>query len=756
MEDACAIMDILKKSLKRASKLECTTDMLYGKTTYFTIVDEMSTRKMYKRGRQLIDDYGLDPMVAHKCMIIYMGNTGNIEYKYKDIFPEANDMITQVGNILREYHSLVQKTKELYNMIKDVDEIPEYKIDAVTVISELSPKLDLSRLFDSLDIYPFDVIMEVTRGQGVRRKISVEYPPKDISRRYVKPSLVTKPSYLLLRLAKKDITVYDNSISLVRNRGEETVDSYIREVVNVLPNGISITSTLEINTRVYFAHSYNWHRRVMAYVISSYEPFMELIRNVDFYSHPYDNPERELLSARIKLLGTKCTFKNRTVSISDAMSDTDIICSIAIVTKLFWLYDQMFSDVYQHLSGKTSVPKAPKGKKVYIHRGSKIDFLRSQLPELFVKNYTRECHCLPVMLDNKEDANGRSVIRYPKDGKYARWYTSPSDDLYVGLKINRLSNKNMFKYIVVCYTSDHMLNSSKRTYQYYNDGDTINAHRYKRDIKTLKVLDVERQGPIPRTMEAEYGVYDYKRVGTGGTLISCLEYALDIKISTEDLEGKYNVLRQELWNIPDDLLREQLRSHDLDASVYYRLFEEVYRCNIIVVDVNNQSKYTLSIPHHKSYYIWEPCKYKRYVIILKNVRKLYSNTSISHELIIHKDGARVFPSYDDLVSKLVATKRACTMAPIWDTPIPKEKEIKAQYIDENGKCTLLFLKNGSVLECGTRPYTCPVLPTDQMLQQCSTLYRHMIKYSDNLEWITTTSDYLYFPTDDSFQVWMEL
>lgn len=758
-------MDVLKNVLKKANELGCTVEMLHeGEVSYLDIIDQMPYNKMHKRGRKLIKKYGLDPMLAHKCITIYMADKGDVDYEYKDVYPDANIFMAQMGNVIREYHREIRNTKKLYQLVKNVnkEDIPRYKTDAVTVTYKLADKLSLPSLFDRME-YPMDIIMEVTRGKGIRRKISVKFPPKDIPRRYMKPSLVTRPSYISVRFHGKDITIYEESIMLVRNRDERIdIDELSKDII-----GCDILSKTEMNTKVYFPCTYKvWHRRIMAYIATHFMPFSEVmrtVREVDFHTIPYTGPERELLSVRITLIGTKCTFKNRIVVVSDAKNDDDIIASVTIVTKLMDLYNKVFNDVYKFLSG--SAPDITDGSvnigAVINSKHSKIDHLRSQLPELFVRNYTRECHCLPVMLtDDEAKKCKRLVIKYPIDGKYARWYTSPSDDLYVGLKINRLSNRSLFKYIVVCYTSNHMINPSKRTYQYYNNVDKPTTGKHKRDIKTLKTLDVGRQGPIPRTMEAEYGVYNYKRLGTGGSFVGCLEHALGITIRVEDLDGKYNVLRQELWNATDDLIHEQIHGslHTLDGAVYYRLFEEVYRCNIIIVEINNSGKYSLSIPSHKSYYIWEPVyEYNRYIIILKNRRKLYQDTSISHELVISSDGKCIFTSDDDLVSKLVHTKSACTLAPT----LPEGGDIihrpKKQYIDENGKCTLVITKDGRLLECGNRPYSCPVMSRDKMLTKCSLLYKHMLSTNDgNKKWLSTTSDYLFFPNDDSFQCWMDL
>lgn len=792
---------LAKKVLKYCNRHSCTPDMLYlvDKSQLFSSIEDLEDYhgeitscviligsmdgKLYKRSRKLINKYSMTPTLVHKCMAIYMGEVGNIDYTYKDKFPEAKNTITQIGNLIREYYLEVTKFKKLYKLINNISEIPNYTTDVVTLVCELSEKINLVSFFEEISS-PLDMIMEVNK-ENIRRKISVDYLPKNITKRYIRPSTLVKSNYILGRLKKKDFLFYSNFFSFVRgkNSTEASSNQLINTMVEILQKvheDITMVGKQEVDSRVCFEYDHDvWHKRVMAFIVTTYKPYKNitsLVKEVDF-DVPYNGPEKELLIVSINILNTKCTFKSKSVTISNSKDELSTIYSVAIAMGLISLYESLFDEVYEYLASNTTEEKIchnlgkVEQKEIKLGRKSKIDELRKKLPELFVRNYTRECHRLPILLENKKEATeyrklGRLVIKYPLEGKYSRYYSSPSNDLYVGLKTNRLSNKSTFKYIVVCYTANHLLNPSKKTYQYYVNNDKQPNDKYKKDIKTLKALSIGRHGPIPRVMEAEYGIYNYKRLGTGGSFLECLESALDINIDINELLSNnpnlINILRQELWNVPDELIIEQLSSENIDGTIYYRLFEEVYKHNIIIVEVNHQGKYKLSLPPYKSYYIWEPCKYRNYVVILKNIRKLYHDVSISYELIVRDiNDTCVFTIDDDLVSKLVNTKRLCTLPPSddWAT-LPTKKKIRKQYIDEEGKCVLLFLKDNSIVECGTRPYSCEVIGKEEVLLSCSRLYNHLLEVnklrSVENRWLSTTSDYLYFPDNASFIYWMDV
>ncbi|KAG0017774.1 hypothetical protein BGZ82_000668, partial [Podila clonocystis] len=640
----------------------------------------------------------MDEDLAHKCVMIHMGIEGTIDYNYLDKYPECKGLITQVGNIVREYYEDVDNVRKLHELLRDVDNMPEYTMESCTMVAELSTMIDPHKLFERIQ-EPFEILMEVSH-KGIRRRISKAFPPRRIDRKYTKPTIAIRPKYVIIKKDGKDYTFMDKAIT-VQRKGDEAVDMDIP--LGVIHDAgykdVAIEEVYDTNIRLQFPHDCIWHRRVMAYIVSNHEPFKDVMKvDTDVsYTAPYLKQEREMLPTTVLPTGAKCSIRNRYVVISNASNEFAVVCTIAIIDSLLEVYRKVCNGVYKALSGSSRIPtKGPKKQRVYSR--TKIEDLRERLPELFTSNYTRECHRLPIMLEKKDiktyEDMGRIVIKYPKSGSYSRWYTSPSDDLHVGLKVNRLANKDKFKYIVVCYTSNHLLNPSKRTYQYYFNEDQTRETRYKDEIKTLKALGDGRKGPIPHMMEAEYGVQGYKRLGAGGSFEQCLDIAMGASNTSRAVKRNPDLLLLLMQDTTHPSMTSKWTTllHDVDGALFYRLFEEVYRCNIVVIQVDHRGKYRLCIPRNG--YVWEPCKYPGYVVILKNVRKLYHDTSTTYELIVHEDTC-VFSRDDDLVSKLIRVKSQSTVKPYYNGKI-RGKDIVGQHVDDEGRCVLVYLKDGSI------------------------------------------------------------
>lgn len=754
-----------KKILRYAHKHGCTVEMLYlddlgrcyptpddldgyhGEIS--SILAMMEGCDVVSRRVKYLIKHGVPEELAHKCAMIHMGILGTIDYNYLDRYPVCKELITQVGSIVKGYYQDVANTEKLYKITRGIIHVPDYTIDTSTVVCELSVDVDMVHLFENTP-ETFDILMEVTPG-GIRRKVSRSYPPKSIDRKYIRPTVITRPMYVMVRSHGEDYTVTKSKFT-VQRKGIKRVDTVIP--LEIIREGgyrdATIVNQYDTDIRIRFNHTCIWHRRVMAYIMTNHEPYKDIIvvdKDVD-YGTPYGKQEREMLSITVLLTGTRCSIRNKYVVISNASDEYTVVTTVAILGKLLELYENICGDVYATLSGLMTIP-AQRPKRVKSPGKTKIEDLRRRLPELFTSNYTRECHRLPLMLEGKEEAHeymnvGRVVIKYPKTGPHARWYTSPDPGLYVGLKVNRLSNKEAFKYIVVCYTSNHLVNPSKRTYQYYYNEDTPLETKHMEDIKTLKALGVDRKGPIPHAMEAEYGVQGYKRLGVGGTFRQCMDVAMgekDVRRAIRDHPVLLHVIGQDSAGAP-------IETELPDGVVSYRLFEEIYRCNIILVQVDHRGKYRLCIPRKD--YIWEVCpRYKSYVLVLKNIRRLYSDVSITYELII-RDDTYVHHRDDDLVSKLVVTKLESTVRPYYSTKV-RQSKIRYQHLDEEGRCVMVILKDDTVVECTTRPYPCAIMDKTLVLERCSVLYGH----NGERPWLSTNKKYLYFPDDASFMVWLD-
>jgi hypothetical protein len=194
-----------------------------------------------------------------------------------------------------------------------------------------------------------------------------------------------------------------------------------------------------------------------------------------------------------------------------------------------------------------------------------------------------------------------------------------------------------------------------------------------------------------------------------------------------------------MWNKSDEEILEGI-NQNLDGAKYYRLFEEVYECNILLVEIGHRDKYTISIPSCKGKYIWEP-REGNFIVVMKNEKKLYEDHIVSYELVVKKDEA-IFTKEDPLVAAIVSFKLRQTIRSDVD------KDVQAQYINEYGKCNIVMRKN-KLRKCNSRPLYKTTLDK-QIVRSKSVLYN----YLDNIT-LLSTSKHLYFPDNSSFVDWWE-
>jgi hypothetical protein len=776
----------VKKALRYAREYNCTVDMLYLDDTGIVVksmddfigynghvsscIDITETLcekyRPVKVARILHEKYGMSMSHTHRCIAIHLGGLGTMDDEYIKKYPESN--LSSLGMLSMEYSIAVKNTMALATLVTFV-KLPHYNLDSFSVVHQCdsSTRLDLNEIFDNAQEW-VELMLQYSRTSSIfatyngdtdqiRRRISTTFT--NIPKRYVEynPKAMDKDGVVMARWNNKDFKVYhDKFIFDCDGKDLDSVNMYADQVMSAF--GISkqsIVFSYQANTKASLRVDINnWNAIVLEDIIvndSMLSRIMSVANGVldDVITEQVFSKNRSLV-IHVTQPRARCAFRynNGTLKISVAslsVDDTAIAISVAIVWGLLRIYDERFANIYKKysLSVKNSRQRVTNTK----HR-SKINDLRDRFPELFANNYTRECHNLPLMLDTEEEANkyremGRLVIKYPLKGKYSKWYTSPSDDLYVGLKLNRLSNKDKFKYIVNCYTSNHYETPSRETYVYYH-GDNGSKKESAANLITLKILAPGRRGPLPIAMTVEYNLDGYMRIGTGGLFVQCIATALGVdprdypKMVHKGIKnGLLNVVKQEAWNKSDDeILKDVIKNPD---GKYYRLLEELYECNILLVEIGHRAKYVISIPSCKDKYIWEP-RDGKYIVVMKNQKKLYDDHLVSYELVVNGSKS-TFNKKDPLVSAIVSFKLAHTMRSDVD-----EKGVKAQYITEHGKCNIVMTKHG-MTKCNSRPLYKPTISADVIKRQ-SKIYNYLGNISS-----ATTAKHLYFPNNTSFMDW---
>lgn len=709
--------------------------------------------------------YAMNMSHVHRCISIYLGGLGTMDDEYIKRYPESN--LSSLGTTLMEYNSAVKDTMALAKLVTKV-KLPQYNLDSFSVVYWCNNKLDLEKTFNTMEEW-VDIALQYgptksvfARYNGdterIRRRICTS-AGKNIPKRYVDffPKLMDRGGVIMAQWNGKDFKVYHDKLIFNCDGNElSNVSTYANEAISAF--GIDenqITFAYQSNTKASLTSEIdNWNAVVLEDLIINNDMFARIISVANGVLDE-DITEEMLHRNRSLVIYTtcprvRCVFRYNKgvlkVSIASlSIDDTAIVISVAIVSRLLKKYAKNFADVYKRYSiGVQNNPSSATNTRPH----TKIDELRKRLPQLFANNYTRECHNLPIMLDTEEETEkyrkmGRLVIKYPLHGKYSRWYTSPTDDLHVGLKINRLCNKAQFKHIITCYSSNHYENPNRETYIYYR-GDSGIRRGTAANLITLRILSPGRRGPLPAAMTMEHDLQGYTRLGTGGPFVECIAHALDIKakrfprlVRKGMKDGLLNVVRQEMWDKTDEEIFAGI-DKNLDGTRYYRLFEEVYECNILVVEISHRGKYTISIPSCKGKYIWEPRKGK-YIVVAKNEKKLYEDHLVSYELITNGD-EMVFDKKDPLVSAIVSFKLANTIRSDMDY------DVQAQYITEHGKCNAVMTRNG-MMKCNSRPLYKPTIGTD-VVRKNSTVY----KYLGDIP-LSSTAKHLYFPDNTSFADW---
>ena len=436
----------------------------------------------------------------------------------------------------------------------------------------------------------------------------------------------------------------------------------------------------------------------------------------------------------------------------------------------FDMYETAYNDINYGNEDYVADNEGSFASKSSIAEG--IKQLRKELPELFVNNYTRECPILPIMVSEEETrilrSQGFSVILYPKEvsSKYSRYYTAP-DGYYVGLKRNRLSNRNLFPCLVTCYLLDHMKREGSETYKYYNG------------VSTDDMLHKHKLRPVPKAIALLYSnnpsdtSYHRKKALS---FISALEQAT----GSEIVFGEHNVFSSEYSNLPlyPQVTRQEMWDKSdteimniiINCSCYgygssvYRYFEEMLKVSIHVVVIRDGTFEPL-IPKHKGVYIWD-APYMEHVVIFETFKTTYGNTSCSYEYLVKvsrpSSGNRnanrrnvenhKFHSEDSMIRSILLQKYSESQKP---TSVVDAKE---QLIDNFGKCREITMYDGSKIQTFTRPLTIAVTPDptcffDSHIRKMNKIKLEMgVELTDLLK--RSTTKIIYFPNDESLWYWM--
>lgn len=396
--------------------------------------------------------------------------------------------------------------------------------------------------------------------------------------------------------------------------------------------------------------------------------------------------------------------------------DTSLVAT-DVIKKLFKLYESKVG----------CVPV----EDVTDHEITGIESLREKLPEFFVNNYTRECPILPIMLSSYEadrQMQTKRVIRYPLEGPSSRYYTAP-DGHFVGLKRNRLSNKNQFPCLVTCYLQDHMLRRGSETHRYYND-------------VLLAFADAKKR-PLPKSIQDP----NYRRK-RAQSFHEALELASCVKLYS--LSGVLpQLVKQEMWDMSDDDIMAAVAGRaDTPGSLVFRYFEEDIGVSIHVVVIRDGNFEPL-VPRHRGRYVWAP-PYPLHIVVFETHRMTYGERSCSYEFLT-RGNTTLFDDDDPVVSYITKHKGAASVPP---PELPED--VVEQTLDRNGKCAAVTTSEGALVRTYTRPLAVPVTPDPTCFLDSHVRKMNVAKREMGLSQVDlskrSNNDVLYFPNGASYDV----
>ncbi len=511
----------------------------------------------------------------------------------------------------------------------------------------------------------------------------------------------------------------------IRYKHVEQFNEHVTEVLRVLDTESSGLPVTKYKAVAMFRMRTDWDPDAMADIITN-DP--EMAQVMALCERTSTIGARRLFSAVLLVTGhsgdaycrAAITYReNNVLAMMSKLQDEDSsLLAAAVLKRLFELYEV-----------RVGLPEQVVDD--YKHEVTGIEALREKLPELFVHNYTRECPVLPVMLSFSEAERQRQtkrVILYPSEGKFARYYTAPEGH-FVGLKRNRLENRDRFPCLVTCYLQDHMMRRGSETHRYYNE------------IAANFSVSGKRR-PLPKSIQDP----NYRR-NKAPSFLNAVEGATGAKL--ESFRWLPQLVKQEMWDWSDDDIMSKVASDNPEGSLVYRYFEEVIGVSIHVVVIRDGNFESL-VPRHKGSYVWEP-PYSMHIVVFETHRTTYKEKFISYDYLT-KDSNTLFDENDPVVRYLIAQKRAISV------PLPVIENFDSvfeQTIDRNGKCASVTMHDGSILRTYTRPLAIPVT-----LDPVCFVDSHMRKMNDarremGLAQIDmckrSNTEVLYFPNDKSFR-----
>jgi hypothetical protein len=389
--------------------------------------------------------------------------------------------------------------------------------------------------------------------------------------------------------------------------------------------------------------------------------------------------------------------------------------------------------------------------------------------DLFVSNYTRSCSNKPRLIE-KDEANdlkqkGIQVIQFPKTEAEGNQHYYSCDEYvthpYVGLRVNKLSNKDKYPYIPCCFKTDQTVRKATPYRVYYLEEELQEETAQQRIITTNKFTGYDKFGDIPKNIEKLLKIFDnsyeYLRKGVTDTKSSFLECILQItdpvinKMTEEEriehIKNERNILARNITSVifqsnygeNDTYIQETIKDSEtyLDPERFSEFFSNHYGINIYLMKREHEKSEGHIVYPRSKWVLFTPKQESNIsIIIYEHLGNESDNARYPRcELIVKwtKGTTEVLYSYsleDPLVKGLkklynsyTSYSQDCNQVLI--PSIDFNGTISSQYIDNYGKSRGIILDTDKG-QIGLITEPLPIFETDNLIS-----YEQLMDFTTN-------------------------
>ena len=310
------------------------------------------------------------------------------------------------------------------------------------------------------------------------------------------------------------------------------------------------------------------------------------------------------------------------VRISKAKNENLINEFMTVFSKLLQIYNTKYNNMVDFY--REFIPRFGEKSKIYEKTGKPLR-LKDEASDIFVSGYSSSCGNKPVIVNKEDikDLNDDEWLLFPLEGENKQYYVCKDEKFkYPGLLINNLENKEKYPYLPCCYTKPG--NKIQDYIKYYEKGESEKQFiKQQQVLNTKKIANSSGFAHLPNSLEKLFNIIEgpsfninnvYVRKGMARSESSFLECVLesltertffltlpehenprnltDIERLEKTLIARkeisqltnFNILKQELYDMNNDTIREELNNVNvyLDPKKYLRLLELYYNCKIFI------------------------------------------------------------------------------------------------------------------------------------------------------------------------------